>query len=150
MDLLRANAQDEAEEQVGTRPVLSYDPLDPLRSTFLVPKGRRSYQHQFANVYYLRLAKLKSKVLESAKRKWTGEKGGIKGPDGSRQKPQLVKRVLDVTPGRFCYIVGTVYCEMRLKPNVLEDLAREVHRFSSMSTTRLMIRCSTTSPRPRS
>lgn len=40
--------------------------------------------------------------------------------------PQLVKRVLDVERGQVCYVVGTVYTDMALKPNVLEDLAREV------------------------
>ena len=28
--------------------------------------------------------------------------------------------------GKLCYIVGTVYMDMPLKPNVLEDLARDV------------------------
>lgn len=37
-----------------------------------------------------------------------------------------MKRVLDVESGKVCFIVGTVYMDMVLKPNVLEDLAREV------------------------
>ena len=36
------------------------------------------------------------------------------------------KRVLDITQGSLCYVVGTIYMEMRLKPNILEELAREV------------------------
>lgn len=121
-DALLSSPAEGATGKTPTRPELTYDPLDPLRSTFLVPRGQRSYQQQFANVYYLRLAKLKPKVLAAAKRKWLGA-----GADHrAGRKPELVKRVLDVTPGKFCYIVGTVYCDMRLKPNVLEDLAREV------------------------
>lgn len=109
-----------------TRPTLSYDPLEPLRSTFIIPKGARSYKQQFANVYFLRLAKLKPKVLAAAKAKWVQGAGGAMAGKKVGQRPELVKRVLDVTPGKFCYIIGTVYCDMRLKPNVLEDLARDV------------------------
>jgi DNA polymerase delta subunit 2 len=43
--------------------------------------------------------------------------------------PELVPRLLEVVKGRVCYIIGTVYMDMPLKPNVLEDLARDV-RFS--------------------
>lgn len=37
-----------------------------------------------------------------------------------------MQRVLDVERGELCYIVGTVYMDMPLKPNVLEDLANDV------------------------
>lgn len=46
---------------------------------------------------------------------------------GFTTPPQHVKRVLDVESGKVCFIVGTVYMDMVLKPNVLEDLAREVN-----------------------
>lgn len=45
------------------------------------------------------------------------------GPQGN---PVFVPRVLDVEKGRLCFIIGTVYMEMSLKPNVLEDIARDV------------------------
>ncbi|POW13252.1 hypothetical protein PSHT_07818 [Puccinia striiformis] len=35
-------------------------------------------------------------------------------------------RVLDINPSQISVVIGTLYCEMELKPNVLEDLAREV------------------------
>lgn len=38
----------------------------------------------------------------------------------------MVPRVLDVTKGELCYIVGTVYMDMVLKPNILEDIGRDV------------------------
>jgi DNA polymerase delta subunit 2 len=40
--------------------------------------------------------------------------------------PELVPRVLDVEKGQLCYIIGTVYMDMPLKPNVMEDIARDV------------------------
>jgi len=45
------------------------------------------------------------------------------------EKPKLVPRVLEVVKGKLCYIVGTVYMDMPLKPNVLIDLARDVSSF---------------------
>jgi len=39
--------------------------------------------------------------------------------------PKLVPRVLDVIKGKPCFVVGTVYMDMPLKPNVLEDIGRD-------------------------
>lgn len=40
--------------------------------------------------------------------------------------PVFIPRVLEVQKGQLCYIVGTVYMDMPLKPNVLDDVARDV------------------------
>lgn len=40
--------------------------------------------------------------------------------------PPFVERVLDVEKGQMCWVVGTVYKDMPLKDNVLEDLAKDV------------------------
>jgi hypothetical protein len=37
-----------------------------------------------------------------------------------------VDRVLDVRQGALCWIIGTVYMEMGLKPNILDDISKEV------------------------
>jgi DNA polymerase delta subunit 2 len=42
------------------------------------------------------------------------------------EKAQFVERVLDVRQGELCWVVGTVYMEMALKPNVLDDISKEV------------------------
>src|SRR6266702_136251 len=44
----------------------------------------------------------------------------------SKGSPKLVPRVLDVLKGKPCFVVGTVYMDMPLKPNVLEDIGRDV------------------------
>ena len=41
------------------------------------------------------------------------------------EKATFVERVLDVRQGELCWIVGTVYMEMALKPNVLDDISKE-------------------------
>jgi DNA polymerase delta subunit OB-fold domain len=38
----------------------------------------------------------------------------------------MVPRVLDVVKGGLCWIVGTVYMDMVLKPKILEGIGREV------------------------
>lgn len=40
--------------------------------------------------------------------------------------PVYISRVLDVVKGQLCWILGTVYMDMPLKPNVFEDLGRDV------------------------
>ncbi len=37
-----------------------------------------------------------------------------------------VERVLDVRQGQLCWVVGTVYMDMPLKPNILEDISKDV------------------------
>ena len=43
----------------------------------------------------------------------------------------MVDRVLDVRQGELCWVVGTVYMELGLKPNILDDIAKEVSLFLS-------------------
>ena len=45
---------------------------------------------------------------------------------GVATSPNHVKRLLEVKNGELCYVLGTIYVDMPLKPNVLEDLARDV------------------------
>lgn len=37
-----------------------------------------------------------------------------------------VERVLDVRQGELCWVAGTVFMDMPLKPNILDDLSKEV------------------------
>jgi DNA polymerase delta subunit 2 len=96
---------------VSTRPPQTYDPLSRLRDEFVVPFKARSYAQQFAKVYFLRLSRLRERLKEKCLERW---------------KAQTPCRVLDIDPSRISVVIGTLYCEMKLKPNVLEDLAREV------------------------
>lgn len=41
-------------------------------------------------------------------------------------EPLCVARVLDVVKSQLCWVIGTVYMDMPLKPNVLEDIGRDV------------------------
>lgn len=40
-----------------------------------------------------------------------------------------VERVLDVRQGELCWVAGTIYMEMPLKPNILDDLTKDASSF---------------------
>lgn len=69
-------------------------------------------------MYFLRLAKLKPAVEQTAAEDW--EDFEIAG-----EKAQRVERVLDVRQGQLCWVVGTIYMDMPLKPNILDELSKE-------------------------
>ena len=70
-------------------------------------------------MYFLRLAKLKPAVEEIAAEAWDGFQ--IAG-----ETVQKVERVLDVRQGKLCWVAGTIYMEMPLKPNILDDISKDV------------------------
>ncbi|TYJ55337.1 hypothetical protein B9479_003951 [Cryptococcus floricola] len=97
------------------RPSPSYDPLLEVSKQFTVLPANRSYKHQYANIYFVRLVEQRPTVEKRAIEKWKKVKGN----------PPLLPRILNLTRSHLCYIVGTVYMEMPLKPNILEDMARD-------------------------
>ncbi|KAK8870000.1 hypothetical protein IAR55_000570 [Kwoniella newhampshirensis] len=102
-------------ESVFTRPNPPYSSLPELSKPFLLDPASRSYKHQYANIYFVRLVELRPVVEERAQERWKSVRG----------KPPLLPRILNLTRSQLCYIVGTVYMDMPLKPNVLEDMARD-------------------------
>ncbi|KAI9144762.1 DNA polymerase alpha/epsilon subunit B-domain-containing protein [Paraphysoderma sedebokerense] len=77
----------------------------------------RNYAQQYANIYFNRLFQLRSAVLNNAKKKW--------GQLEVSKKAKYVSKVLDIKPATLCYVVGTIYVEMALKPNILDEVAQE-------------------------
>lgn len=73
---------------------------------------------QFGDMYFLRLAKLKPVVEAIAADAW--EEFEIAG-----EHAQRVERVLDVRQGQLCWVAGTIYMDLPLKPNILEDISKE-------------------------
>ncbi|PFH52386.1 hypothetical protein AMATHDRAFT_46256 [Amanita thiersii Skay4041] len=89
-------------------------PPDILPS-FVIESKDRSYKHQYANIYFVRLRLLRQVIEKRATRLW----------GAYDEKPIAVPRVLEVVKEQFCYIIGTVYMDMPLKPNVVEEIARD-------------------------
>lgn len=93
----------------------AYNPLD----SFVLPKGEhKHYMQQFGDMYFLRLAKLKPAVEAVAADAWDDFE--IAG-----EHAQRVERVLDVRQGQLCWVAGTIYVDLPLKPNILEDISKE-------------------------
>ncbi|TVY14584.1 DNA polymerase subunit delta-2 [Lachnellula arida] len=91
----------------------SYKPHE----TYALEKEKH-YQQQFADIYFLRLTKLKPAVEKIASDAW--EDFQIAGETVER-----VDRVLDVRQGKLCWVIGTIYMEMPLKPNILDDISKD-------------------------
>lgn len=74
---------------------------------FLV--GDRVYNKQYAHLYYQRLANLSPRIAAKVRAAW----------------PSLpLKKILEVEPGLECAVIGTLYKDMKLKPSVLDDYAK--------------------------
>jgi len=92
----------------------NYKPL----STFTLGKDRH-YQQQYADIYFLRLTKIRPAVEAVASAAWSDTVIG--GEEATK-----VERVLDVRQGELCWVVGTVYMSMPLKPDILDDISKDV------------------------
>lgn len=112
--LLHSWQKDEKYEQ-HNRIASAYTPLYSYR---LSRGENKHYVQQYGDMYFLRLAKLKPVVEAIAAEDW--EDFEIAG-----EKAQRVERVLDVRQGQLCWVVGTIYMDMPLKPNILEDISKE-------------------------
>ncbi|KAG5916497.1 hypothetical protein E4U42_007621 [Claviceps africana] len=92
------------------------DAYKPLH-TFRLDK-QRSYRQQYGDMYFLRLTKIKPAVEQVAVSSWQGTVIG-------GEEVKRVERVLDVRQGDLCWVAGTVYMDMPLKPNILEDVSKD-------------------------
>lgn len=100
--------------QTPSRASSSYKPMH----TFALQK-QPPYQQQFGDMYFLRLAKIRPAADEVAAAAWSDTV--IAGEEAKR-----VERVLDVRQGELCWVTGTVYMDMPLKPSILEDVSKDV------------------------
>ena len=91
------------------------------KNPFELKWNERDYDGQFFHIYKHRLNTLRSRVESECERKWNN---GFK----LNGKPVVKKdNVLDVQANEPCWCVGTIYCEMRYKPNVLEEVINDTY-----------------------
>ncbi|KAK9456920.1 DNA polymerase alpha/epsilon subunit B-domain-containing protein [Dipodascopsis uninucleata] len=95
------------------------DLISEYNDAFFVSKQNRSYIQQYASIYFLRLAILRSHVAKQAEDAWKNMKIG-------NEPVKRVNRVLDVHQGEFCWLIGTVYMEMPFKPNILDEMSKDI------------------------
>ncbi|CAG8442216.1 24166_t:CDS:10 [Gigaspora rosea] len=91
-----------------------YNDMPTLNDELLI---KEKIFRQYANLYYVRLLGLRASVLNAAQKKWES----ILKPNTA----DTVNKILDIKFGVTCCIIGTVYMEMRLKPNILDDVTKE-------------------------
>lgn len=93
----------------------------------------RTYTQQYAGLYFSRLNIMRRRVLKAANERWGS------GPSRSfaenlplhiliaaAEPTPHVPKVLDVKSGVVCFVVGTVYVDMPLKPNILDEVTADV------------------------
>eukprot|EP00842_Homolaphlyctis_polyrhiza_P000793 jgi/Hompol1/1714/HPOL_000253-RA len=89
-------------------------PFNKLPSTrFIVTE--KNYMQQYAGLYFTRLVKLRPRVLDAARAKWSVGDNPL----------THVPRIINVQPGEVCFIIGTIYVDMPNKPNILKDIDAE-------------------------
>ncbi|KAK7693224.1 hypothetical protein QCA50_002790 [Cerrena zonata] len=124
MYALQTNGSDQAYTQLTLgqyRKIQGHVHLPSLylrQSKRLSSQSMRRISHTSINMLIYTLSVYECYVAlskEQAKKKWNEVAGN----------PTFVPRVLDVLKGQLCFVIGTVYMDMPLKPNVLDDIARD-------------------------
>ena len=85
--------------------------------------GDRVYNKQYAHLYFQRLQNLSPFIRGKVKKKWPG---------------LPVRKILEVEPGVECAVIGTVYKDMKLKPSVLDEYAKDKSLQPHLATTKFV------------
>jgi DNA polymerase delta subunit 2 len=69
----------------------------------------KSFQYQYAPLYAERLASMRKEIIKAVNNKWKNE--------------YPIKSLVNLDKSEKCVIIGTLYKEMKNKPNILKELA---------------------------
>lgn len=107
----------------------SDDPVPAERSTikqqynkknrFELAYNERDYSSQYYHMYQARLNILRARVEVECQRKWDSS-FKLNGRTVVKKE-----KVLDIQGNEPCWCIGTIYCEMKYKPNILEDVIND-------------------------
>lgn len=81
----------------------------------------RNYDMQYYKMYQYRLNVLRERVETCCKAKWNHD-FKING-----KKVVKKSKVLDIQAGEPSWCVGTIYCEMKYKPNILDEVVNDTY-----------------------
>lgn len=87
---------------------------------------KRTYQQQYANIYFLRLLCIRPTIIREAQQKW--ENKYIE-----ERKIKHANRLLDIHRGEICWVIGTIYMDAPFKPNILNDVKKDYWMVSPTS-----------------
>lgn len=82
----------------------------------------RVFEDQYYKLYHHRLTVLKDRVKQECQRRWDN------GFTLNGRPVEMKGKVLDIQGKEPCWAIGTIYCEMKYKPNILEEVINDVYR----------------------
>lgn len=94
-----------------------YDDHNP----FELKWDQRDYNKQFFHMYKARLVELRERIEVECYKKWNTE-FKLNG-----KKVVKKDRVLDIKANEPCWCIGTIYCEMQYKPNILQEIIQDTY-----------------------
>jgi hypothetical protein len=124
------------------------------RGKFIAPSAAdnesaaRNYGRQYASLYWYRLESIKPHLLLAAQQRWSSSQEGIAillctitlpSKITLHKDAVYVDRLLDIKAGELCFVIGTVYMDMPMKPNVLERLEQDVRLPINYSACKVLI-----------
>lgn len=91
------------------RPSAPYSSLTDLAKPFYIDPTTRSYRHQYANIYFVRLVELRNIVERAAAERWKGVRGKLE-LDQRPYKAYGYRETTFATSYFECTAVATVLC----------------------------------------
>lgn len=90
-------------------------------NNYFLASDARKFDRQYFPMYQHRLSVLKERVKSECIRRWDDD-FRLNG------KPVVMRpKVLDIQGNKPCWVIGSVYCEMKYKPNILEEVVNDVY-----------------------
>lgn len=86
---------------------------------FIIKK--KEFKQQFSQAYYSRLQGMRKRVQATALKQFSTSKNSF-----SLNLVKVLDKILDLKEDEESIIIGTLYKEMKLKPNILEDFEKGV------------------------
>lgn len=86
-----------------------------------MPAGSRNYNVQYYHMYEHRLRTMKERVRKECVERWNDD-FKLNG-----NSVVMKQKVLDIQAGQPCWAVGSIYCEMKYKPNILEEVINDTY-----------------------
>lgn len=91
------------------------------RNPYVLKYEPNAYSTQYYKMYQNRLSKIRRRVVEACEIKWDA------GFSLNGQKVVRKDKVLDIIGYQPCWCVGSIYCEMKYKPNILEEVINDTY-----------------------
>lgn len=93
----------------------------PAKELYTLRDSERKYSRQFYSMYEHRLNTLKPEVNAEALRKWGHNSRKVNGKFIQRKE-----KILDIVSGEVCWVLGTIYTELKNKLNIFLDVEKGV------------------------